>query len=238
MTTQMSELEIEQWRDKKRYLWLMGLIAPTALFVMMPLVWAFNQWGWHAVAQVPFWIGPILLYILLPALDLRFGPDGRSKADRAAQAAALLAAAAIQNGDRAGLLLVSDQVEAELPPQGGARHLAKIVRALVTDSGVGFDINDIDDAKLGFTESVVARLRDVGGAIAIASSMAKMYASDVAMRVATDAVQIYGGAGYSRDNPVERHMRDAKGAQIYEGTNQIHRLIIAQNLIDTLRREA
>jgi alkylation response protein AidB-like acyl-CoA dehydrogenase len=83
-----------------------------------------------------------------------------------------------------------------------------------------------------------ARLRDAGGPIASASSMAKMYASDVAMRVATDAVQIYGGAGYSRENPVERHMRDAKGTQIYEGTNQIHRLIIAQNLIDTLRREA
>jgi alkylation response protein AidB-like acyl-CoA dehydrogenase len=83
-----------------------------------------------------------------------------------------------------------------------------------------------------------ARLRDSGAAIASASSMAKMYASDVAMRVTTDAVQIYGGAGYSRDNPVERHMRDAKGAQIYEGTNQIHRLIIAQNLIDTLRRES
>jgi alkylation response protein AidB-like acyl-CoA dehydrogenase len=66
--------------------------------------------------------------------------------------------------------------------------------------------------------------------------MAKMYASDAAMRVATDAVQIYGGAGYSRDNPVERFMRDAKGAQIYEGTNQIHRLVIAQQLIDEVRR--
>jgi butyryl-CoA dehydrogenase len=82
-----------------------------------------------------------------------------------------------------------------------------------------------------------ARLRDAGSPIGSASSMAKMYASDTAMRVATDAVQIYGGAGYSRDNPVERLMRDAKGAQIYEGTNQIHRLIIAQNLIDAIRRE-
>lgn len=68
--------------------------------------------------------------------SLRFGPDGRTKADRAAQAAALLAAAAIQNGDRAGLLLVSDQVESELTPQGGARHLAKIVRALVATPAV------------------------------------------------------------------------------------------------------
>ena len=81
MTTQMSDIEVAQWRDKKRYLWLMGLIAPTALFVMLPLVWAFNQWGWHVAAQVPFWIGPILLYLLLPALDLRFGPDGQNPPD-------------------------------------------------------------------------------------------------------------------------------------------------------------
>ena len=82
-----------------------------------------------------------------------------------------------------------------------------------------------------------ARLRDAGQPINSPSSMAKWYASDVAMRVSTDAVQIYGGAGYSRDNPVERLMRDAKGAQIYEGTNQIHRLIVAQHLLDGLRRD-
>jgi len=82
-----------------------------------------------------------------------------------------------------------------------------------------------------------ARMRDAGQPINSASSMAKWFASDVAMEVATDAVQVYGGAGYSRDNPVERLMRDAKGAQIYEGTNQIHRLIVAQGLLDGLRRE-
>jgi butyryl-CoA dehydrogenase len=81
-----------------------------------------------------------------------------------------------------------------------------------------------------------ARLRDAGQPINAPSSMAKMYASDVAMEVTTNAVQVYGGAGYSRDNPVERLMRDAKGAQIYEGTNQIHRLIVAQHLLDDLRR--
>jgi alkylation response protein AidB-like acyl-CoA dehydrogenase len=81
-----------------------------------------------------------------------------------------------------------------------------------------------------------ARLRDAGQPINAASSMAKMFASDTAMKVATDAVQIYGGAGYSRENPVERFMRDAKGAQIYEGTNQIHRLIVAQHLIEEMRR--
>jgi alkylation response protein AidB-like acyl-CoA dehydrogenase len=82
-----------------------------------------------------------------------------------------------------------------------------------------------------------ARMRDAGQPINSASSMAKWYASDTAMAVSTDAVQIYGGAGYSRDNPVERLMRDAKGAQIYEGTNQIHRLIVAQGLLDAVRRE-
>ena len=83
-----------------------------------------------------------------------------------------------------------------------------------------------------------ARLRDAGQPINAASSMAKLFASDTAMRVATDAVQIYGGAGYSRDNPVERFMRDAKGAQIYEGTNQIQRLVVAQHLIEELRRSS
>ncbi|MFN2484288.1 MAG: acyl-CoA dehydrogenase family protein [Candidatus Limnocylindria bacterium] len=83
-----------------------------------------------------------------------------------------------------------------------------------------------------------ARLRDAGGRFAAASSMAKTFASDVAMRVTTNAVQIYGGAGYSRDNPVERFMRDAKGAQIYEGTNQIQRLVIAEELVEAARREA
>jgi alkylation response protein AidB-like acyl-CoA dehydrogenase len=82
-----------------------------------------------------------------------------------------------------------------------------------------------------------ARMRDAGQPINGPSSMAKWYASDAAMRITTDAVQIYGGAGYSRDNPVERLMRDAKGAQIYEGTNQIHRLIVAQQVLDAMRRE-
>jgi uncharacterized protein (DUF58 family) len=63
--------------------------------------------------------------------SMRFGPERGTKADRAAQAAALLATAAIQNGDRAGLVLVSDRIELELPPAGGVRHLSQLVRALV-----------------------------------------------------------------------------------------------------------
>jgi len=63
------------------------------------------------------------------------------------------------------------------------------------------------------------------------ASMAKMFASDVAMKVTTDAVQLHGGYGYSREYPVERMMRDAKITQIYEGTNQIQRVIISKSLL-------
>ena len=76
-----------------------------------------------------------------------------------------------------------------------------------------------------------AEMKDRGEPIAEASSMAKWIASDAAMSVTTDAVQLFGGSGYSREFPVERMMRDAKGAQIYEGTNQIHRLIVADHLL-------
>ena len=68
------------------------------------------------------------------------------------------------------------------------------------------------------------------------SAMAKMYASDVAMRVTTDAVQIFGGYGYMKEYPAEKYMRDAKITQIYEGTNQIQRGIIALKLIKEMAK--
>ncbi len=76
-----------------------------------------------------------------------------------------------------------------------------------------------------------ARAKDRGEPIAEASSLAKWTASDAAMRVTTDAVQLFGASGYSRETGLERLMRDAKGAQIYEGTNQIHRLVVADALL-------
>lgn len=78
---------------------------------------------------------------------------------------------------------------------------------------------------------VAAETKDCGEPIAEVSSLAKWSASDAAMSVASDAVQLFGGSGYSREFPVERMLRDAKGAQIYEGTNQIHRLIVADEVI-------
>ncbi|MHC5211957.1 MAG: acyl-CoA dehydrogenase family protein [Planctomycetota bacterium] len=63
------------------------------------------------------------------------------------------------------------------------------------------------------------------------AAMSKSFATDVAMEVTTDAVQIFGGYGYMKDYPIEKYMRDAKITQIYEGTNQIQRMVIARNLI-------
>ena len=70
---------------------------------------------------------------------------------------------------------------------------------------------------------------DPHGELSVAGAMAKCFASDVAMQVTTDAVQFLGGYGYTSDFPVERMMRDAKITQIYEGTNQIQRMVIAKN---------
>jgi len=80
-----------------------------------------------------------------------------------------------------------------------------------------------------------ATLIDRGAAgTALEASIAKCLASDTAMKVTTDAVQIFGGYGYTREFPVERFMRDAKITQIYEGTNQIQRMVIAQQLLGKL----
>jgi alkylation response protein AidB-like acyl-CoA dehydrogenase len=67
--------------------------------------------------------------------------------------------------------------------------------------------------------------------LSMLAAMCKVFASDVAMRVATDAVQLFGGYGYVREYMVEKYMRDAKITQIYEGTNQIQRLVIARHIL-------
>ena len=69
------------------------------------------------------------------------------------------------------------------------------------------------------------------GATARDASMAKLFASEVANRVAKEAVQIFGGYGYVTEFPVERHFRDAKITEIYEGTSEIQRLVIASSLL-------
>ena len=75
-----------------------------------------------------------------------------------------------------------------------------------------------------------ARRRDAGKPFGQQASIAKLVATDAAMRVSTDAVQVLGGAGYTKHFPVERMMREAKVMQIFEGTNQIQRMVIARSL--------
>ena len=75
-----------------------------------------------------------------------------------------------------------------------------------------------------------AYLKDQGQEFKLIASMAKCAATDVAMSVTTDAVQVFGGYGYTREYPVERFMRDAKVMQIVEGTNQVQRLVISREL--------
>ena len=88
----------------------------------------------------------------------------------------------------------------------------------------------VDAARLLTWRAAV--LKDRGKPYGAAASMAKLFASESAMRVATDAVQIHGGYGYIKDYPVERHFRDAKITQIYEGTSQIQRLVVARALLE------
>ena len=76
-----------------------------------------------------------------------------------------------------------------------------------------------------------ARRKDAGGNQQFWSSMAKLHATDMVMKVTSDAVQIFGGYGYMRDYPVERLMRDAKVTAIYEGTNEIQRIVLARELL-------
>jgi alkylation response protein AidB-like acyl-CoA dehydrogenase len=76
-----------------------------------------------------------------------------------------------------------------------------------------------------------AWLEDHGMPFEKEAAMAKLFASDVAMQAAIEGVQVLGGYGYCKDYPMERHLRDVKITQIYEGTNEIQRLVIARNLL-------
>ena len=87
----------------------------------------------------------------------------------------------------------------------------------------------VDSARATYV--MAARKRDAGRPFSRDAAVAKMIASDVAMKVTTDAVQVLGGYGYTRDYPAERYMREAKATQIFEGTNQIQRLVIGRQLL-------
>lgn len=105
-------------------------------------------------------------------------------------------------------------------------------RKIIDHQGLGFLLADMAAAVTGARATYLdaARRRDAGLPYSQHASIAKLIATDAAMKVTTDAVQVLGGVGYTRDYRVERYMREAKITQIFEGTNQIQRLVIARAL--------
>jgi alkylation response protein AidB-like acyl-CoA dehydrogenase len=105
-------------------------------------------------------------------------------------------------------------------------------RPIAQHEGVQFLLADmaaaVESARAMYL--VAARRRDAGRPYSRQASIAKLLATDAAMKVTTDAVQVLGGAGYTRDHPAERYMREAKVFQIFEGTNQIQRMVIGRHL--------
>ncbi|MEV1249085.1 acyl-CoA dehydrogenase family protein [Nonomuraea sp. NPDC050022] len=105
-------------------------------------------------------------------------------------------------------------------------------RKIIDHQGLGFLLADmaaaVDCARATYLDA--ARRRDAGRPYGRQASVAKLVATDAAMKVTTDAVQVFGGYGYTREFRVERYMREAKIMQIFEGTNQIQRLVISRDL--------
>ncbi|MET9376777.1 acyl-CoA dehydrogenase family protein [Streptomyces sp. NPDC003035] len=114
-----------------------------------------------------------------------------------------------------------------------ARERRQFGRPIADFQGLRFLLADmatqIEAGRALYLEA--ARLRDEGRAFGRQAAMAKLFCTDAAMRITTDAVQVLGGYGYTADFPVERYMREAKMLQIVEGTNQIQRMVIARHLV-------
>lgn len=113
-----------------------------------------------------------------------------------------------------------------------AREREQFGKPIIDHQGLGFLLADmaaaVESARALYI--VAARRRDAALPFRHQASVAKLVATDNAMRVTTDAIQVLGGAGYTRDHPVERYFREAKVMQIFEGTNQIQRLVISRML--------
>jgi alkylation response protein AidB-like acyl-CoA dehydrogenase len=113
-----------------------------------------------------------------------------------------------------------------------AKGRSQFGRAIIDFQGMEFLLADmaatVESSRACYLDA--ARRRDRGMPFKRQASIAKLVATDGAMKVTTDAVQVLGGAGYTRDFPVERYMREAKVPQIFEGTNQIQRMVIAREL--------
>ncbi|GAA2032039.1 acyl-CoA dehydrogenase family protein [Terrabacter terrae] len=116
---------------------------------------------------------------------------------------------------------------------GYAREREQFGRPIADFQGLAFLLADMEAAVTSARATYLhaARLKDAGRAFGTEAAVAKLVATDAAMKVTTDAVQVLGGAGYTEDFPLERYMREAKVTQIFEGTNQIQRLVISRQLL-------
>ena len=114
-----------------------------------------------------------------------------------------------------------------------AQERQQFGRAIAANQGLAFLIADMEAAVTSARATYLhaARLKDAGRPFGKEAAVAKLTATDAAMRVTTDAVQVLGGAGYTQDFPAERFMREAKVTQIFEGTNQIQRMVIGRDLL-------
>ena len=118
---------------------------------------------------------------------------------------------------------------------GYARERKQFNRSLAEFQGIQFMLADMA-MQIAAARTLVYECAHAGdegdfARLPLLASMAKCFATDMAMKVTTDAVQVFGGYGYTRDYPVERMMRDAKLTQIFEGTNQIQRIVIARHIL-------
>ncbi len=115
---------------------------------------------------------------------------------------------------------------------GYAKERVQFGKPIAAQQGVGFKLADmatsVEAAKLLIYRA--ANLRQSGIKCGLEASMAKLYASKTAVEVATEAIQVFGGYGYTEDYPVERFFRDAKITEIYEGTSEIQRIVISKQL--------
>ncbi|QIM21841.1 acyl-CoA dehydrogenase [Phycicoccus sp. HDW14] len=159
------------------------------------------------------------------AADRRIGEEGQGMAIAlSALDAGRLGIAAASTGLAQGALDLAASY---------AKERRQFGRAIGEFQGLSFLLADMEAAVTSARATYLhaARLKDAGRAYSKEAAVAKLVATDAAMRVTTDAVQVLGGAGYTQDFPAERYMREAKVTQIFEGTNQIQRLVIGRHVL-------
>ena len=160
----------------------------------------------------------------IPAAQL-IGEEGAGmKVALSALDAGRLGIAAVSTGIAQAALALAGEYAGERRQFGKAIGEFQGMQFLLADMAA-----DVERARATYLHA--ARLKDAGRPFSRQASIAKLTATDAAMRVTTDAVQVLGGNGYTRDYPVERLFRDAKVTQIFEGTNQIQRMVIGRDLL-------